>query len=354
VSDEYLKLTSYFGERLRIGNRFLAEALLDLYGDSAVAASVALRGTASFGPHHELRSDLSLSASEDSPIAIAAVDRTDKIAPLADRVVAMTTRGLVTLERARVLTGSETPALPDTVKLTLYVGRQDRVAGRPAYQAVCDVLHRNGFAGASVFLGVDGTKGGLRRRAHFFNRNTDVPVMIIAIGTDEQAVDAIPELEAMLRQPLLTLERVQLCKCDGRLLTRPAELPAADENGRALWQKLMVYTSEATLHDGVPIHRAIVRRLRDARTASGATALRGIWGFHGDHKPHGDKLIQLTRQVPVVTIVVDSPERIAASFDIIDALTERHGLVTSELVPALVSIDGDERRGGTALASYHY
>jgi PII-like signaling protein len=178
--------------------------------------------------------------------------------------------------------------------------------------------------------------------------------MVIAIGTGEQAVDAIPELEAMLRQPLLTLERVQLCKRDGRLLTRPAPLPAADEDGRALWQKLMVYTSEETLHDGVPIHRAIVRRLRDARAASGATALRGIWGFHGDHKPHGDKLIQLSRQVPVATIVVDSPERIAASFDIIDGLTDRHGLVTSELVPALVSIDGGERRGGTALARYHY
>ena len=266
----------------------------------------------------------------------------------------MTTRGLVTLERARVLTGSETPGLSDTVKLTVYVGRQQRVSGRPAHQAVCDVLHGHGFAGASVFLGVDGTRGGQRQRARFFNRNVDVPVMIIAIGTGEQAVDAIPELEALLQQPLLTLERVQLCKRDGRLFTRPAALPATDENGRALWQKLMVYTSEETLHDGAPIHRAIVRRLRDSRAASGATVLRGIWGFHGDHKPHGDKLIQLSRQVPVVTIVVDSPERIAASFDIIDALTERHGLVTSELVPALVSVDGGERRGGTALARYDY
>ena len=61
-------------------------------------------------------------------------------------------------------------------------------------------------------------------------------------------------------------------------------------------------------------------------------------------------MFQLTRRVPVTTIVVDSPERIAASVDIIDDLTDRHGLVTSERVPALVSSDGDERRGGTALA----
>jgi PII-like signaling protein len=349
-ADDYLKLTAYFAERLRTGDRFLADALLDLFGESAVHTSIVLRGIASFGPHHELRSDQSLSASEDSPIAIAAVDRAERIAGLADRAVAMTTRGLVTLERARLI-GDESP---DTVKLTVYLGRQERVSRQPAHQAVCAVLHRHGFAGAAVLLGVDGTRGGQRRRAKFFSRNADVPVMIIAVGTGAQATAAIPEIDAVLRNPLVTLERVQLCKRDGELLTRPAALPATDDNGRALWQKLMVHTSEATLHDGVPIHRAIVQRLFDRNVATGATVLRGIWGFHGDHEPHGDKMIQLTRQVPVTTIVVDSPERIAASFDVIDGLTERHGLVTCELVPALVSVDDGERRGATAPASYDY
>lgn len=354
MSDQYLKLTAYFAERLRSGDRFLADALLDLYEESAVATSVVLRGIASFGPHHVLRSDQSLSSSEDSPIAIAAVDRADKIAALADRAVAATTRGLVTLERARMLVGSEAAPPSDIVKLTVYIGRQDRVSGQPAPHAVCDTLHRHGFAGASVFLGVDGTKHGQRQRARFFSRNVDIPVMIIAIGTADQATAAIPELETMLRQPLLTLERVQLCKRDGQVVGRPAALPATDDTGRALWQKLMVYTSEATLHDGVPIHRAIVQRLFDSEAARGATVLRGIWGFHGNHKPHGDKLIQLARQVPVTTIVVDSPDRIAASFDIIDDVTDQHGLITSELVPALVSIDGGERLGGTALGRHYY
>jgi PII-like signaling protein len=354
VSVEYLKLTTYFAERLRSGDRFVADALLDLYEESAVATSVVLRGIASFGPHHVLRSDQSLTASEDSPIVIVAVDLADKIAPLADRAVAMTTRGLITLERAHLLVGPEAPPPHDSVKLTVYVGRQDRVSGQPAHQAVCDLLHRRGFAGASVFLGVDGTKHGHRRRARFFSRNVDVPVMIIAVGAGDTALAAIAELESMLRQPLLTLERVQLCKRDGELMARPAALPAADDRGRPLWQKLMVYTSEATLHDGVPIHRAIVQRLFATNAASGATALRGIWGYHGDHKPHGDNMIQFNRQVPVTTIVVDSPERIAGSFDIIDGITDRHGLVTSELVPALVSIDGGQRLGGTTLARYHY
>ena len=80
--------------------------------------------------------------------------------------------------------------------------------------------------------------------------------MIIAVGTGNQVAGALPELETLLREPLFTVERVQLCKRDGELLDRPAALPASDDRGRALWQKLMVYTSEATLHNGAPIHRA--------------------------------------------------------------------------------------------------
>ena len=355
VSDEYLKLTAYFAERLRSGDRFLADALLDLYGESSVATSVVLRGIASFGPHHELRSDQSLSVSEDSPIAIAAVDRADKIAPLADRAVEMTTRGLVTLERARLLVGPDASARPDTVKLTVYVGPSGPGIGtaRPPRRV-------RGAAPPRIRRSLSLS----RRRRHQARTTPACPVLQSQRrrsrddhrGRHRRAgwTTRCPNSRRCCAEPLFTIERAQLCKRDGQLLARPTALPAADGDGRPLWQKLMVYTSEATLHDGVPIHRAIVQRLFDSQTANGATVLRGIWGFHGDHEPHGDKLFQLTRQVPVTTIVVDSPERIAASFDIIDDLTDRHGLVTSELVPALVSIDGGERRGGTALARYDY
>ena len=96
----------------------------------------------------------------------------------------------------------------------------------------------------------------------------------------------------------------------------------------------MVYTSEAMKHLGQPVHRAIVRRLRSAGI-SGTTTLRGIWGFHGDHAPHGDRLLQLGRHVPTVTIVIDTPERIATAYAVIDELTSERGLVTCETVSRL-------------------
>lgn len=355
MTQQCLKLTTYFGERQRaVGQGFLADAMLDLFDDREIATSVMLRGIASFGPRHVLRTDESLSLSEDPPVAIAAVDVESKISGLVDEVVAMTGHGLVTLERARLAGTVSDADARDAVKLTVYVGRQERIAGLPADRAVCDRLHRHGFAGAGVFLGVDGTAHGQRYRARFFSRNVNVPLMIISIGTAAQVSAAVAELSTVMPHPLLTVERVRLCKRDGQLLARPHRLPTNDERGRTLWQKLMVHTSEATGHGGSPIHRALVRQLLESGMARGATVLRGIWGFHGDHKPHGDKLFQLTRRVPVVTIIIDKPEWIARSFDIVDELTAEHGTVTSEMVPAVLSIDGSSRPGHTELAEYDY
>jgi len=175
--------------------------------------------------------------------------------------------------------------------------------------------------------------------------------MILAVGSGDRIAEVLPELGKLLRRPLITLERVRVCKRDGDQLASPHELPGTDEHGLALWQKLMVYTSQTATHDGRPINLEIIRRLRESG-AAGATSIRGIWGFHGDHAPHGDRLLQLRRHIPVVTIVIDTPERIARSFQIIDELTTEHGLVTSEMVPAMTAMSETESRGGLRLAEH--
>ncbi len=338
MNADCLKLTSYFGERQRTRDGFVADALLDLYGRHEIATSVLLRGTEGFGARQHRRTDRSLSLSEDLPLVAVAVDARPRIEAILGEAVHLTRSGLVTLERARMLTGDIGPVtlpedLREATKLTIYLGRQERVYRVPAFIAVCDLLHRRGVAGATALLGVDGTAHGQRQRATFFSRNAETPMMVISVGSGEQISRVLPELGALLRRPLLTLERISICKRDGEHLAAPSALPGTDESGMALWHKLMVYTSEAAQCDGRPIHRTIVRRLR-AAGIGGATTLRGVWGFHGDHAPHGDRLLQLGRRVPAVTIVVDTPERIATAFSAIDELTSEQGLVTSETVPA--------------------
>lgn len=348
-----LKLTGYLGERQRSGLRFTAESILDLFAQRQVTASVLLRGVSGFGARHVLRTDTSLSLSEDPPIVIGAVDSAAVIEPLAGDVAAVMQRGLLTIERARLLGDDDGgPDGADTVRLTIALGRNRHIDGVPAFAWVCDVLHRADFDGATAYLGVDGTAHGERRRARFFGRNIDVPLEIVAIGPAERVGQVLPRLREKLHRPLFSVERVQVCKCDGITRARPLPLPTVDASGRPLWQKLSVYTTEDTLHDGAPIHRALVRRLREERAAGGATVLRGVWGFHGAHRPRGDAFLQFGRRVPVTTVVIDTPDRIAGSFDLIGEVTGRHGLITCETVPAVLMLDGDARRGGLGLADY--
>jgi PII-like signaling protein len=110
-----------------------------------------------------------------------------------------------------------------------------------------------------------------------------------------------------------------------------------------------VRTLESSRHEGRPIHRALIQQLKDSEHASGATVLRAIWGFRGAERPHGDRFLQLVRHVPVTTVILDTAANIAASYPIVDELTEREGLVTCEALPALLEVHAGRTHGALDL-----
>jgi PII-like signaling protein len=351
VSAGARKLTVYLGERQRAHGAFLADAIVDVYARHELRTSLVLRGAEGFGARHGYRTDRQLTLSEDLPLVAVGVDAAPRIeAALAD-VRALGPRGLVTVERARLAPSPlALPAeLDGQVKLTVYLGRREQAGGMPAFEAVVALLRRQGVAGATVLLGVDGTVRGARERAAFLARNARVPLMVISVGEAERIAAALAELDRLLDAPLATLERVRVCKRDGERFAAPLHLPETDPSGLQMWQKLMVYASERSRHDGAPLSTELVRRLR-ASGAAGATSLRGIWGYHGDHRPHGDSFWQLRRRVPVLTVIVDTPENSRRWYEIVDELTAETGLVTSEIVPAYRASAPGLARGGLRLA----
>ncbi|MEO6857696.1 MAG: DUF190 domain-containing protein [Solirubrobacteraceae bacterium] len=114
------------------------------------------------------------------------------------------------------------------LKLTLYGGRRTRVNGQAGYVATVDRLAAAGASGASVLLAVDGTLHGERRRARFFARNADVPLMVIVVGNPDRVAAALPELAGMLDTPVATVERVQVCRAAGQRVSEPANLALPD------------------------------------------------------------------------------------------------------------------------------
>jgi PII-like signaling protein len=354
VNEDCLKLTAYFSERHRSSGRFQADPMLELCERHALATSVLLRGAEGFGTRHVLQTERLLSLSDDLPVVVAAVDTRARIEAALPEFERTMEHGLLTLERARMLTGEvEAATLPDELheatKLTIYCGRHERVSGRPAFVAIVEMLHRRGVTAVNVMLGVDGTSHGARRRARFVGRNAEVPLMIIAVGRGAVIGALLPELAGLLARPLVTLERLRVCKLEGERLAEPHALAGADDAGLATWVKLMLHAGFDSKHAGKSLYVEVVRRLR-AAGANGATVLPGIWGYAGRRPPQGDKLLSLRRHVPTTTVVIDTPERTARWFEMIDELTDEEAAVTSELVPAFRARGAWGEAGGLRLA----
>jgi PII-like signaling protein len=349
-----IKLTTYFSERDRSGERFLADALFDAYEHHQMHTSVLLRGVEGFGQHHQLQTDRLLTLSENLPAVSIAVDTRERVERALPEILRVTSHGLISLERAELVAGAdmagvELPADPHrAIKLTVYGGRSVRAGGQAGYVAAVDALRRSGAAGASVLLGVDGTLDGQRRRARFLSRNAHVPLMLLSIGEAAQLGPVLPKLAGLLDDAVATIERVQICKSDGSTLAPPHGVQARDASGLPIWQKLMIHAEEQAQVGGHPLYRELVRRLREAG-AAGATVLRGIRGFYAGHEPFADRLLELRRNVPVTVVLVDTPANIQRWWPIVDELTRDAGLVTSELVPASHAF-ATERRAQLALA----
>jgi PII-like signaling protein len=144
VSEPAIKLTSYFAERDRVGARFFADALSDVYERHEIRASVLLRGVAGFGDRHGVHSELSLTLSESLPAVSVAVDVAERIEAALPEVYELAEHGLVSLERARLLTGSGAAVTGSTIKLTLYGGGGVRTDGEAGYVAAIEVLRKCG------------------------------------------------------------------------------------------------------------------------------------------------------------------------------------------------------------------
>lgn len=336
MDDDGIELAGHFPQRHRPNGRFPGRAFIDLYTGRETAASLLLRGTEGFaaGQPHAGRP---LPPVKDPPLTAIAVDTRQNTEALLDDAVRLAEADLVTLKPVRLLTGEIAPVwlgenADEATRLTLYCGRQDTVYMVPAYETACELLYRREIAGATVLPGADGTCLGRRQPAQFPHHGTDAPLVITAVGAGERIAMLLPELGGLFRNPLMTVTKVSLCKRDGELISRPHP-PAEDDAtaSMAALVKLTVYTSEAARHDGQPVHRAIIHRLRSAGLRS-ATSVRGIWGFHADHAPHGDNFPHRGHHIPVVTTITGTPELMSAAFDVVDTLTEERGLVTAETV----------------------
>ncbi len=72
---------------------------------------------------------------------------------------------------------------------------------------------------------------------------------------------------------------------------------------------MRIYVSESDKHNGKTMYHEIMELLRKEKMA-GATVLRGIAGFGAKSHIHSASLLSLSKGLPIVIEVVDTPEQI--------------------------------------------
>lgn len=333
-----LKVTTYFGENARSGRHLLSDVFGDIYETNGLRTAILLRGVEGFGVDHLLRSDRSADIALNLPLVSTAIDERAAIERIVPELRGHLSGGLLTVERVALRSGDLAEVAPsggasDELKVALYLGRGARLGKKLAFVRAVEILRGKGVAGATVVLGLDGMMDGRRRRARFLSGNGAVPVRVTAIGARTCIESAIRELEQALGDPAVTVERVTVCKRDGITHASPLAHPAGSD-GPEQWQRLTVYVASGARHEGRPLGYELIRRLYQAN-AAGATLTRGIWGFSGDHAPHGDRALSVARDTPVVVTTICPSSDTERLWTVIDELTHDHGLVTAETVPTV-------------------
>jgi PII-like signaling protein len=93
----------------------------------------------------------------------------------------------------------------------IYIGESDTHQGRPLYDAIVRLLRDRGLAGATVLRGIEGfgAKAHLHT-ARILRLSEDLPVLIEVVDQEDRVRAVLPELDAMVQDGLITLERVEV------------------------------------------------------------------------------------------------------------------------------------------------
>jgi PII-like signaling protein len=95
--------------------------------------------------------------------------------------------------------------------LRIFVGESDRHEGKPLYQAIVERVRAEGLAGATVVRGIEGF--GADSHVHtsrILRLSEDLPVVIEVVDTPERIDAILPALDEMVREGMVTVERVQI------------------------------------------------------------------------------------------------------------------------------------------------
>ena len=93
--------------------------------------------------------------------------------------------------------------------LRIFVGESDKLGHRPLYEVIVLKAREAGLAGATVLRGVMGYgKNSVLHTAKILRLSEDLPMVVEIVDSLEKVEAFLPELDGMITDGLVTLEKV--------------------------------------------------------------------------------------------------------------------------------------------------
>ncbi len=100
---------------------------------------------------------------------------------------------------------------PQSMLLRIFIGSSDQLDHRALHEVIVERARQRGLAGATVLRGFLGF--GANSRIHtskVLRLSEDLPVVVEIVDAEEKIEAFLPELDAMIGEGLVTLERVRV------------------------------------------------------------------------------------------------------------------------------------------------
>ena len=213
-------------------------------------------------------------------------------------------------------------------KVTIFINEDTQHHMTALHDSIMTFLMHKGIAGATATRAFSGF--GSHQMLHTPKIEVlaeHMPVRIEFVDSPEKVEEVLPTLYEMVSDGLIEVQDTSVVKNVRKSPRAEPKLSHQRKEGRA--KLLRVFIGEADKWHDEPLYEAIVKRLRMLEIA-GATVYRGILGYGAKGHEHKKSFFHISRDMPIMISVIDSPENIAAAAEAIEGMLEDGLIVMSD------------------------
>lgn len=101
----------------------------------------------------------------------------------------------------------------ENILLRIFIAEGDRYEHRPLYEALVEMLRKEGFAGATVLRGICGFGAhSVYHSQKLLDLSADLPMIIEAVESEEKVNAVMPRIDTMMSGGMITMEKVKVIR----------------------------------------------------------------------------------------------------------------------------------------------